>query len=961
MSEHTIKHSRRFTARKHSKALRDIYKIFTELITNSDESYNRLKKQDVNIDYPKDIKIYVDRKTRLIKIVDYAEGMNLKDIKDAFEKYGAIKSGSKKGHKGRGIYGQGLTDVLFLNPYSKSSLYSIKDNKLCSCLFYYKGDEQIYFDDNFGQQELKKYRQKYDIKRNGTVIQFQLPEKINLPQFQNLVNGLTNSRMLRFINSNPDRNIILIETENSKKPVERQIKYNFVEKIYSDKVSKIFDKRLYFKYENFKPVEIDISLYEANFDLKQEISEDANGILIFDAHHDNCVYDLDFFGFDKSLGANNIFGYIKLTNAREIIDEKLEETIPEEILTDTRDGFEKSHQFYKHFSSQIKDLLAPIFDKLKDSEKDTSSESEETQKRHQEVFNKLNKIYSELVGKKDGGTFDNPDSHKIHNLVFARENIKITAAKQYNLQLKINVNDFPKKAKVFLSCSEKQIMFSPGTVDIDKENANDYGIISKYIKIRSNIPNIAGKLTATCENIEAACFISIIQSELFYPKDGIEFHPDEFTAITNKKSKLHLFVDLEKIKTREEIILKSENFSIEVLNNKIKVPEEKISQSRNVMVSVDFVGKKNGETGYIIANSKEYKCRAKIYIYDKNKIPPKGKDAGIFRGWKFSDMPEQIQKARAQFGEDAGFIAINRKNPINKIYFGENPKRSDIDRSVIMQLYLTELILDEFLNLSVAEAYNNGNLGQKTDDPHTDISQHVVMKKLEIGPTIYEMFVSKSLHQEYKNIIRRSTGSNDANVLTSRINALDGRLKKIVEMRFGLNENRKHTLEEISLKYDLTRERIRQIINSALPKLYEDDEIITLEDVIKEEKTPIRIEKKSEDSIDYIDRFEKSLDITTNKIIDEIANFYNVKSQDMKSISRKKEFAFPRQVAMYLIRKHIKSSFPFIGDIFKRDHTTVIYAYKKLQEDYEKNNKTRKEIELIESNLVNVNILNIGN
>ena len=51
MSEHTIKHSKRFTSRKHSKALRDIYKIFTELITNSDESYNRLKKKGINTDY----------------------------------------------------------------------------------------------------------------------------------------------------------------------------------------------------------------------------------------------------------------------------------------------------------------------------------------------------------------------------------------------------------------------------------------------------------------------------------------------------------------------------------------------------------------------------------------------------------------------------------------------------------------------------------------------------------------------------------------------------------------------------------------------------------------------------------------------------------------------------------------------------------------------------------------------
>ena len=98
MPEHIIKNSKRFASRRHGKALRDIYKIFTELITNSDESYNRLEKKGINIDYIKSIEIYIDRRTRVIRVIDYAEGMNQKDIEENFGKYGAIKSGSKKKH-----------------------------------------------------------------------------------------------------------------------------------------------------------------------------------------------------------------------------------------------------------------------------------------------------------------------------------------------------------------------------------------------------------------------------------------------------------------------------------------------------------------------------------------------------------------------------------------------------------------------------------------------------------------------------------------------------------------------------------------------------------------------------------------------------------------------------------------------------------------------------------------------
>src|SRR3989338_6265303 len=305
MSEHFIKYSRRHSARKHSKALRDIYKIFTELITNSDESYNRLKKAGHESTHSKSIKIYIDRKTRIVKIVDCAEGMDLIDIDNNFEKYGAIKNG-----------------------------------KLYTSEFYYKDDDQTYNSRILKDLELEKLRNKYDIPENGTVIQFKLPEKINLPQFQNLFSGLTSSYMLRFVNSNPDRQITLIETENNGKRIQKQIKYSFTEKVYPKNVSKVLpEKRLYFKYENFKPVETEVVLYKTDFDLKQEIGNDATGLLVFDAHHDNSVYDLDFFGFENSPGANNVFGYIKLTNVREIIDQKLAETIPEEILTDTRDGF----------------------------------------------------------------------------------------------------------------------------------------------------------------------------------------------------------------------------------------------------------------------------------------------------------------------------------------------------------------------------------------------------------------------------------------------------------------------------------------------------------------------------------------------------------------------------------------------------------------------------------------------
>ena len=50
-------------------------------------------------------------------------------------------------------------------------------------------------------------------------------------------------------------------------------------------------------------------------------------------------------------------------------------------------------------------------------------------------------------------------------------------------------------------------------------------------------------------------------------------------------------------------------------------------------------------------------------------------------------------------------------------------------------------------------------------------------------------------------------------------NYLTPREEKVLQMRFGLPDDRDDTLEEIGIKYDVQRERIRQIESKAIRKL----------------------------------------------------------------------------------------------------------------------------------------------
>ena len=84
--------------------------------------------------------------------------------------------------------------------------------------------------------------------------------------------------------------------------------------------------------------------------------------------------------------------------------------------------------------------------------------------------------------------------------------------------------------------------------------------------------------------------------------------------------------------------------------------------------------------------------------------------------------------------------------------------------------------------------------------------------------------------------------------------------------------------------------------------------------------------------------------ITPEKIKKIVCKYYNIKVADIESSKRTNNIAFPRQVAMYLIREMTDSSFPKIGDMFGgRDHTTVKYACGKIEDEI-KNDSNFKEI-----------------
>ncbi len=93
-------------------------------------------------------------------------------------------------------------------------------------------------------------------------------------------------------------------------------------------------------------------------------------------------------------------------------------------------------------------------------------------------------------------------------------------------------------------------------------------------------------------------------------------------------------------------------------------------------------------------------------------------------------------------------------------------------------------------------------------------------------------------------------------------------------------------------------------------------------------------------------------EITVENIQKTICEYFNVKIGDLKAKRRTQNIALPRQVAMYLCRKHTESSFPTIGDKFGgRDHSTVIHASKTIERKMKEDPHMQTTIEKLERNL----------
>lgn len=94
--------------------------------------------------------------------------------------------------------------------------------------------------------------------------------------------------------------------------------------------------------------------------------------------------------------------------------------------------------------------------------------------------------------------------------------------------------------------------------------------------------------------------------------------------------------------------------------------------------------------------------------------------------------------------------------------------------------------------------------------------------------------------------------------------------------------------------------------------------------------------------------------ISEDSILEVIATYFNIKKSDLLGKRRQKSIAVPRHIAIYFCRTLLNLSYPQIGEVFNRDHTTALHAFEKIFKEKDVDNELKQTLEEIHKRLTEV-------
>lgn len=223
-----------------------------------------------------------------------------------------------------------------------------------------------------------------------------------------------------------------------------------------------------------------------------------------------------------------------------------------------------------------------------------------------------------------------------------------------------------------------------------------------------------------------------------------------------------------------------------------------------------------------------------------------------------------------------------------------------------------------------------------------------------------------SIQEEFFHTFNALTSNNAQVILTSdrppqEISLLEDRLRSRFEA--GLMIDIQQPTFELRTAILLVKAQANKLnipIELAQRIAAQVDSARKIEGIVKKIRSAIELQNANLDGalIDKILQYEvksnnhKILRVKPQDVIKTVANHYRLKQSAVKGKSRSKELVKARHIAMFLLRNELRVSLEEIGQWFAgRDHSSVIHAVRKIEDEYLNDNQLQQDISALKMSL----------
>jgi hypothetical protein len=467
-----LQYADRVALQQADQAIRkDVLRALVEIITNSNDSYSRLEDAGKPVTGEIIIDVWRKHKNSLIRVRDFAEGMDDARMDKVVGTYGEATSGLKEDLHVRGMWGRGLKDAIFGLGYGY--VISIRNDMLYrSSLLLKDGVPTFGLDEPVPATE--ELRTKYGIPDgNGTVIEIIVSRvDVKMPQFENLRNYLQRHFELRTIMGNQSRLIILRSLVGSDK-----IKDEHVLSYKPPKGEMVLDEQ--FEIEGY-PAAVHLQLLRSNIQLSTRGEEgdyaDAGLIVI----SQSTVISLTMLKFENDPYAAFFYGSIECDYLHDLLKND------EPVLTATRDGINWTLPFAKALKQAVEGRIEPLVQ----VEREHAMQDEQMKldkrlrKKLDKAIRELNVIASSELSDRQTISSDGKQEPPPAGLEFVSERVFVQTGQTVTLTLRAHLSEkIPNGARALVVSNNPEVdVLTPGVHINALKDRSDIGVAKVQVE-----------------------------------------------------------------------------------------------------------------------------------------------------------------------------------------------------------------------------------------------------------------------------------------------------------------------------------------------------------------------------------------------------------------------------------------------------------------------------------------------